>query len=265
MLAVIFHWDTFFHYVWPPTALQNPLIRSGLWVTIYMAVLAQLIGVILGAVCALMLLSKHRALRWIAVVYVTYFRGTPVLVQLSLIYFGSAAIGIYQFPDLTVGGLMLPGIVQAGILGLGINEGAYMAEIIRAGIISTEAGQMEAAKALGMPFRTAMIWIIAPQAAKVIIPPLGNEFNNMLKSTTLVTVIGGIELFNAFEQVNSVLFEPFELFLAVSFYYLALTIAWGFVQSRIEAGLGERKGIERRPSTLRRLLGGTRVSRVSSR
>lgn len=250
-----FHWNTFFQYLWPGTAFQNPLIRDGLAVTIYMAILAQALGVILGAIVALMLLSKQRLVRWIGVAYVTYFRGTPLLVQLSLIYFGAAAVGLYQFPNLSIGGLMVSGVVQAGILGLGINEGAYMAEITRAGIISVEAGQMEAAKALGMRYRTAMIWIIAPQAAKVIVPPLGNEFNSMLKNTTLVTVIGGVELFNAFEQINSVIFEPFELFLAVSFYYLVMTIIWTFIQNQIESRLGERKGIERGPGAWQRMFG----------
>jgi len=140
---------------------------------------------------------------------------------------------------------------------LGLNEGAYMAEIIRAGIGSIEVGQMEAAKALGMPFGMAMRMVILPQAARVIIPPLGNEFNNMLKSTTLVVNIGAVELFNAFEQVNALLFQPFELFLAVSVYYLILTIVWGFVQSWLERRLGDRKGVDRPPGAIRRLLGGS--------
>jgi len=192
--------------------------------------------------------------------YLLYFRGTPALVQLSLWYFGLAAVGLYTFPDINIAGLAIPGVVQAGIIGLGVNEGAYMTEIVRAGIISIDSGQMDAAKALGMPFRRAMRFVVLPQAMKVIIPPLGNEFNNMLKSTTLVVIIGGVELFNAYEQVNAVLFRPFELFLAVSFYYLALSLIWGFIQSAIEARLGDAKAT-RGPGTMRRLLSGDGLSR----
>ncbi len=240
--AAGFQWDIFGHYLWPPTAFQDPLIRTGFVVTIYMAVLAQVLGVVLGVIAALMRMSHVHVVRWIAGLYILYFRGTPVLVQLALLYFGTAAIGLYSFPDIHFLGVTIPGIAQAGIVGLGINEGAYMAEIVRAGVISIDPGQAEAAKSIGMTFGQTMRWVVLPQAAKVIVPPLGNEFNNMLKSTTLVTTIGGIELFNAFEQVNARLFAPFELFLAVSFYYLFLTIVWSGIQARIEARLGERKG-----------------------
>jgi polar amino acid transport system permease protein len=186
-------------------------------------------------------------------VYVLYFRGTPVIVQLALLYFGLSAIGLYTFPDIHVFGFRVPGIAQAGILGLGLNEGAYMAEIVRAGIISIDPGQMEAVKSIGMRFGQAMRFVVLPQAAKVIVPPLGNEFNNMLKSTTLVVTIGGVELFNAYEQANARLFAPFELFLAASFYYLFLTIVWSLIQMWIERRLGERKGIAGEPNLLRRL------------
>jgi polar amino acid transport system permease protein len=233
LAATAFHWGIFWHYLWPGTALHDPLIRTGLWVTIYMAVLAQALGVALGVLTALMQMSRLRGLRWAAGVYVLYFRGTPVIVQLALLYFGLSAIGLYTFPDIHVFGFRVPGIAQAGILGLGLNEGAYMAEIVRAGIISIDPGQMEAAKS--------------------IVPPLGNEFNNMLKSTTLVVTIGGVELFNAYEQANARLFAPFELFLAASFYYLFLTIVWSLIQMWIERRLGERKGIAGEPNLLRRL------------
>ncbi len=261
--ASSFQWDVFWHYVWPPSAFENPLIRNGFWVTIYMAVLAQVLGVVLGLASALLQMSRLRALRALAGAYVMYFRGTPVLVQLALLYFGAAAVGIYQFPAIHVLGLTVPGIVQAGILGLGVNEGAYMAEVFRAGIVSIDKGQMEAAKSIGMRFGQAMRWIVLPQAAKVIVPPLGNEFNNMIKSTTLVVTIGGVELFSAFEQVNSRLFSPFELFLAVSFYYLLLTLLWSLIQAQIESRLGERKAVvdepARRGAVNRLVFGGGRA------
>ena len=250
-----FNWPVFWHYVWPLSAFSDPLIRGGLVVTIYMAVLAEALGIVLGVFGALGQMSRFRAVRYLISAYLLYFRGTPALVQLSLWYFGLSAIGLYSFPDLTLAGVTIPGVVQAGVIGLGVNEGAYMTEIVRAGIISIDSGQMDAAKTLGMTFPRAMRYIILPQAAKVIIPPLGNQFNNMIKSTTLVVIIGGVELFNAFEQVNAVLFRPFELFLAASMYYLFLTIVWTGVQARIESRLGDRRG-QRLPSPLRRLVAG---------
>jgi len=259
-----FDWHVFWHYLWPPSAFKDPLIEHGLIVTIYMAALAQTLGVILGVLGALGQMSRLRAVRGLVATYLLYFRGTPALVQLSLWYFGLAAVGLYGFPDIHLFGATIPGVVQAGIVGLGVNEGAYMTEIVRAGVISIDPGQMDAAKALGMPFTRAMRFVILPQATKVIIPPLGNEFNNMLKSTSLVVIIGGVELFNAYEQLNATLFRPFELFLAVSFYYLALTVIWGLIQSRIEARLGEAKAASH-PGTMRRLLAGEGLARSLGR
>jgi polar amino acid transport system permease protein len=257
LAAYHFDWSVFWSYLWPPSAFHNQLISNGLEVTIYMAVLAQAIGVIGGAVGAMMQMSRRRVVRFAVAVYLLWFRGTPLLVQLSLLYFGLAGLGVYEFPAITIFGLSIPGAIQAGIIGLGANEAAYMTEIFRAGILSIDTGQTEAARALGMTFRTSMQWVILPQATRVIIPPLGNEFNNMLKSTTLVVVIGGVELFNAYEQVNAVVFKPFELFLAVSFYYLALTLIWGWIQSRIESRLGDRKSGRQRGAISRLVRGDT--------
>ena len=112
---------------------------------------------------------------------------------------------------------------------------------------------MEAAKSLGMTYALAMRRIVLPQAAKVIIPPLGNEFNNMMKTTSLMEVISAGELFFGFNQINARLFKPFELFIVASFYYLFLTTIWTIIQSRIESGLGERKAMEKNPGMLARL------------
>jgi len=252
---MIFNWEIFFRYIWPPTAFQNPLIASGFRATIEISLGAQALGIALGLVFALAQMSKLRIFRIIAKIYVTYFRGTPALVQLSLIYFGMAAIGLYRFPDLFIFGFRFPGIIQAAILGLGVSEGAYMTEIIRAGILSVHPAQMEAAKSLGMTYGLAMRRIVLPQAIRVIIPPTGNEFNNMFKATTLTVNIGAVELFNAFEQINAVLFRPFELFLAASVYYLVLTILWGFIQSWLEVRFGDKSSIPKQPGLLRRFFG----------
>ena len=130
-----------------------------------------------------------------------------------------------------------------------------MAEIVRAGIESIDPGQMEAAKSLGMPFGQAMRRVILPQAAKVIVPPLGNEFNNMMKTTSIMSIISAGDLFYGFTQVNATKFLPFELFIAASFYYLALTTIWSMVQNRIESSLGERKSLEVQPGFFQRVFG----------
>jgi polar amino acid transport system permease protein len=131
-----------------------------------------------------------------------------------------------------------------------------MAEIIRAGIEAIDVGQMEAAKSLGMTFSQAMRLIVLPQAAKIIIPPLGNEFNNMMKTTSLMEVISAGELFYAFNQINANLFKPFELYIAASIYYLEMTTIWSFVQSKIEASLGERKSNSKKPGMVQRIFRG---------
>jgi polar amino acid transport system permease protein len=229
-----FGWLAFWHLVWPPYAFQNPLIWKGLLATIFMSVTAEIIGVLLGLVLALMLRSKLGPLRWGASGYLYYFRGTPLIVQLAILFFGLSAIGLYRFPDIEIFSIGIAGAIQAGTLGLGLNEAAYMAEIIRAGILSIDSGQMEAAQSIGMTPGQAMMRIIMPQAFRVIVPPLGNNFNSMMKSTTLVSTIGGAELFRAYQLINSQTFQPFETFLAASVFYLVLTIGWGYIQKAIE-------------------------------
>lgn len=248
-----FDWAVFWQYLLPWTALANPLIRNGLIATIVVSVIAQILGVIFGLFAALGKISKVPPLRWIADVYIWYFRGTPLLVQMSLLYFGLGVTHIYDFPDIHIGFLLITGAIQAGTLALAINEGAYMSEIVRAGIEAIDPGQMEAAKSLGMTSGLAMRRIVLPQAAKVIVPPLGNEFNNMMKTTSLMEVISAGELFFGFTQVNARIFKPFELFIAASLYYLLLTTIWTIIQARIEGGLGERKGIERGPGMFQRI------------
>jgi polar amino acid transport system permease protein len=251
-----FDWPVFIKYIWPPTAFQDPLIRTGLIVTVVVSIVAQALGVVLGLFAALGKMSKFPPFKWAAEAYIWYFRGTPLLVQMALLYFGLGVTHIYNFPDIIIGSVTITGAIQAGALALGINEGAYMAEIVRAGIESIDAGQMEAAKSLGMTYGLAMQRIVLPQAAKVIIPPLGNEFNNMMKTTSLMEVISAGELFFAFNQINARIFKPFELFIAASLYYLLLTTVWSVIQARIESGLGERKGLEREPGMMQRLITG---------
>ncbi len=255
-----FDWQVFWQYTWPPNALQNPLILNGLVMTIVLSVASQAIGVVLGLFAALGKMSKNAILRRTSDVYIWYFRGTPLLVQMAILYYGLGVTHIYDFPDIILGPLNLTGAVQAAIIALGINEGAYMAEIVRAGIEAIDPGQMEAAKSLGMTYAQSMTRIILPQAAKVIIPPLGNEFNNMMKTTSLAATITAAELFYAYEQINAVLFKPFELFIACSLYYLVLTTIWTVIQSWIESRLGERRMTEKEPGFFERIFTGQRIA-----
>jgi polar amino acid transport system permease protein len=232
-------WSIFWRSIFQP----DGLILSGLWLTVSIAVISQTLGLILGIFAALGRMAKTWPLRAVAGIYIWLFRGTPLLVQIMLVYFGLPAVGLYDFPTFTIPGInvAVPNAVQAGIVALSLNEGAYMAEIVRAGILSIDPGQTEAAKSLGMTYGQTMRRIVLPQAARVIIPPLGNEFNNMLKTTSLLVVIGVRELFVIFSYKNttgSTSLQPFALFLACAVWYLMLTTIWGFIQARIERRFG---------------------------
>jgi polar amino acid transport system permease protein len=223
----------------------DKLILSGVWLTLSISVVSQFIGVVLGVFGAVGRISRLYPVRWLAGFYVWFFRGTPLLVQISFLYFGLGVTGLYRFPDLVLLGITVPGKVQAGILALGVNEGAYMTEIVRAGILAIDPGQMEAAKSLGMTYRKAMRRIVLPQAARVIVPPLGNEFNNMLKTTSLLVIISVPELYVTFSRKNAsgpTVFHPFELFIAAAIWYLLLTSVWGLFQAQIERRLARGTG-----------------------
>jgi polar amino acid transport system permease protein len=227
------------HVVWVRIAHPNHAFFLALTRTVYIAVIAQVMGVILGLFAALMRMSKLRLLRFLSGIYVWIFRGTPLLVQIFFVYYASnQLLGFTLIPNtLNVGLFTLDGAVFGGILALGINEGAYMREIVRAGIDSIDPGQMEAAKTLGMRYGLAMRRIVLPQAARVIVPPLGNEFNNMLKNTSLLFTIGVYEMFADAEIGYSNSFLPTEYFMGVAFWYLVLTTVWTFIQAAIERKL----------------------------
>jgi polar amino acid transport system permease protein len=227
------------HVVWERLFHPDHVFLRALWTTVYIAVAAQLLGVLLGLVAALMRMSKIWPLRWLSGAYVLLFRGTPLLVQIFFIYFGVNLLFGFEFIPTTLdfGIFTMDGAVFAGILALGLNEGAYMREIIRAGIDAIDKGQMEAARSLGMTHGLAMRRIVLPQAARVIVPPLGNEFNAMLKNTSLVFAIGVYEMFADAEIHYSTSFKPVEFFGAVAVWYLVLTTVWTLIQSQIERKL----------------------------
>ena len=246
-----FSWTVVDHY------FTSSEILAGLVKTLELTVLAMTIGIVLGVVIAIMRLSRNRLLSSTAWSYTWFFRGTPVLVQIALLYYGTPyLLGVDLFPlDIHLGGLDLQGAVLAGILALGVNEGAYMSEIVRAGILSVDPGQSEAAKSLGMTYRLTMSRIVLPQALRVIVPPLGNEFNNMLKTTSLLSLIAVEELFRNASSLAAATFKPFEPLLGVSVYYLLLTTIWSTIQGRIERRLGVSTNRDERPSVLERIFG----------
>jgi len=227
----------FLHYLFTPP----DIIWNGLWVTIYVAVIAQLLGVAVGLLVALARLSKSRLLRGWAGFYIWVWRGTPLLVQLLIVYTGVAAAGIYRYPDIPLGPFTLSGPLQAALFTLSLNEGAYMAEIFRAAIQSIDRGQFDAAKAIGMRRHTAMLWIILPQAARVVLPPLGNEFTSMIKGTSLLSVIGVRELFGTMQNLNAATFRTFELFFVAAIWYLILTSIMSIVQRWLETRLSRHE------------------------
>lgn len=225
----------FFHFVFHPTHA----LLIGLVITVVAAVIAELVGTLLGTLSALAGLSKGSVPRLLSSFYVWFFRGVPTLVQIFLVYFGLPAfLGMDPFPtDMSLGLVNVNGAIVAGVIALAVNEGAYMSEIVRAGILSVDQGQEEAALAVGMTRRMMMRRIILPQAARVIVPPLGNNFNNMLKITSLLSVIGVQELFRVTQDTQAATFRTFETYFGVALYYLALVSVWSWIQKMIERRL----------------------------
>jgi polar amino acid transport system permease protein len=229
-----FDWNFFAQHLLEPSSV----FLHGLWLTLSISVISQSVGTAIGIAGALGTQSRFRAVRAIVAFYTWLFRGTPLLVQIVFVYTGLAAANIFRFDDIHLGFIVIAGNIQAGIFALSLNEGAYMTEIVRAGILSVDHGQTEAAKSLGMTYFKLMRRIVLPQAARVIIPPLGNEFNAMLKNSTLLSVIGVQEMLLATNMQISATFRSFELLSVVAIYFLALTTLWGFAQRAIDRRFG---------------------------
>ncbi len=240
--------------------LTTHQVLAGLWITIELTVIAMVIGVALGIVLAVMRLSANPLVSGAGWLYVWFFRGTPVLVQLLFWYFISAlyprlSLGIPFGPEFVHGSansLITP--FTAAILGLGLNEGAYMAEIVRAGLLSVDDGQTEAAHALGLTRMQTIRRIVLPQAMRVIIPPTGNETISMLKTTSLVSVIAIPDLLFAVQAVYSRTFQQIPLLLVASIWYLLVTTVLSIGQYFLEQHFGRGTARQRRPGVLAGLL-----------
>src|SRR5271165_3068672 len=234
-------------------------VLDGLEITILLTVVCMAIGIVLGVILAVMRLSANPLISGASWVYIWFFRGTPVLVQL-LFWYNMAAL----YPQFSLGVPFGPSFVHgnanslvtaltAAILGLGLNEGAYMAEIVRAGILSVEHGQVEAAQALGMTRALTMRRIILPQAMRVIIPPTGNETISMLKTSSLASVITVTELLYSAEEIFAVNYKTIQLLFVASLWYLIATSVLTVGQYYIERHYSRGSARELPPTPLQRL------------
>lgn len=219
------NWEGFWGYF---TNLY--LLEGALW-TIGLTINTLVFGGIIGLVLATMRLSKHKALSAAAQAYVWVFRGTPLLVQLIIIYTGLPQLGLVRFT-----------VLESALLGLALNEAAYLSEILRGGILSVAKGQTEAARALGLKPFQIFRQIILPQALRVIIPPLGNSVNGLLKTTSIASVISMEEVLRRGQILMQQKFQVLEVFMVVAILYLVMTTCWDFVQRRIEAHYGKAYG-----------------------
>lgn len=209
-------------------AFTPPVLR-GVVTTLWLTVAAMLIGVLLGVALAVMRLSPNPVLSGAAWFYVWVFRGTPVLVQLVIwgnlnSLYREISLGVPFGPEwftFQTRDLIPP--IAAALLGLGLNEAAYMSEIIRAGLLSVDEGQSEAASALGLSRMQTLRRIILPQAMRVVVPPTGNETISMLKTTSLVAYVPYVELFFQTSAIGSRTFQPFPMLITASLWYLAMT------------------------------------------
>jgi polar amino acid transport system permease protein len=251
-----FEWSVVGHYFFSTRVLH------GLWLTVELTVVSMAIGIALGVLLAVMRLSPNPLVSGSSWLYIWLFRGTPVLVQILFWYNVSAL-----YPRIGIGALsfdanhvITPFI--AAVLALGLNEGAYMAEIVRAGIVSVDEGQSEAGAALGMSRLLIMRRIVLPQAMRVIVPPTGNEVISMLKTTSLVSVIAVTDLLYSVQLIYAANYRTIPLLLVASIWYLLVTTLLSIGQHYIERHFGRSTRRRAPPAALQRLRGLLRGGRA---
>lgn len=240
--------------------LLDPLILHGVAGTLKLAVISQVIGIVLGVIFAVMRQSPNPVLSGTAWLYIWFFRGTPLLVQ--IIFWGNfgalyshLVLGV-PFTHLSLGSVETNTVLinfVAAIVALSLNEGAYMAEVVRAGLLSVDEGQTEAALSLGMGRGLLLRRIVLPQAVRVIIPPTGNEFISMLKNTALVEVISGGELFTRTSDIYSRTLDVIPLLVVASLWYLAMTTVLSIGQYYLERRFSRGGQRALRPTPLSQL------------
>ncbi|OIJ20335.1 arginine ABC transporter permease [Anaerobacillus alkalidiazotrophicus] len=203
-----------------------PYIIKGIWVTLQIVSVSLIFGFIIGTILSIMKIGKFAPLRWIADAYTSVFRGTPLILQLFLIYFATPQVIGYDISAF-----------QAAVLTFGLNSAAYVSEIIRAGIQAVDKGQKEAAQALGVPYTPMLLNIILPQAIKNILPALVNEFITLTKESAIISTIGVLDIMRRAQIVQANLYRPFEpLIFAALIYYImvmALTLLGRLLERRL--------------------------------
>ena len=256
MLAIAVYQNPFIDHGVIRQFLFNHLILKGVLVTIEVTVISMAMGIVIGMLLALARETRNLVLRRFVTLYVWAFRGTPLLVQILLwgnfaLLFRHLVLGV-PFTHLYAFSVSTNSVVTifvASCLALGLNEGAYMAEVVRGGILAIDPGQIDAALSVGMTRGRAMRRIVLPQAIRVIIPPTGNELINLLKASSLVSVIAGGDLLTASEQIYSQNYRTVELLVVASIWYLAITTVANIGQHYLEkhyrrsdsgAGVGAR-------------------------
>ncbi|NMB26421.1 MAG: amino acid ABC transporter permease [Tissierellia bacterium] len=208
---------------------------EGARITILLAIITIIFGVIFGILFALMRISHNPVLKAISTAYIEFIRGTPVMVQLFIVYYGLSKIGI-KFPEIPILGSNFSDLM-AGAIALSINSAAYVAEIVRAGIQAVDKGQMEAARSLGLNYSMSMKSIILPQAIKNILPALGNEFIAIIKESSIVSIIGIHELMYNTDTVRGNTFIPFEPLIVTAIIYFIITFSLSTIVGAFERRL----------------------------
>ena len=204
-----------------------PFLLKGAYYTVILSLGGMFFGLLLGFGLALMRLSRFKLVSWIARVYVSFFRGTPLLIQILLIYLGLPQIGI------------VPGAISAGIIALSLNYGAYLSEIFRAGIMAVAPGQREAAMALGLSPTATFVHIILPQAMRTIIPPTTSQFISMLKDSSLISVMGVWEVMFLAQSYGRSSYRYIEMLTTAAVIYWLMSIGLELVQHRLERHYGK--------------------------
>lgn len=203
----------------------NSNYLSGIGITLLLSISAVVLGFIIGLVLVLMRQSKMKPLRWLAISYIEIFRGTPLLVQLFIIYFGLSEFGL----DINK--------FASGVIAVALNSAAYLAEIFRAGIQGVDKGQVEAARSLGMSQAMTMRVVVLPQALKTVLPAIGNEFITIIKETSIVSFIGIADLMFQTEKVRSMTYSALGPLLGAAVCYFILTFTLSKLVGRMERKL----------------------------
>ncbi|MCD2347933.1 amino acid ABC transporter permease [Clostridium guangxiense] len=189
--------------------------------TIILSIITVLISIIIGLILALMKLSKSKIIKGISTAYVSIIRGTPLLVQIYIVFYGLPVLG-FKLPSIQIAGVDFSRFAS-GIIAFSVNTSAYICEIIRTGILSIDSGQKEAAESLGFNYKMSMRFIILPQALKNILPALGNEFITIIKESSMISIIGVPDLMYVADTIRGITYDPFSALIVIAIIYFVIT------------------------------------------